>query len=104
MVVGVAIGWALWFVGTELAVLGPLSRKLATPVPRSSSTTGCCRNVGGGWLPCRRKGRPAGVGLGFSVIFSLAISVSVTDFSVSFDFSIGVLGKSLALARRGLFV
>ena len=47
MVVGVAIGWALWFVGTELAVLGPLSRKLATPVPRSSSTTGCCRNVGG---------------------------------------------------------
>ena len=52
----------------RLAVLGPLSRKLATPVPRSSSTTGCCgRNVGGGWLPCRRKGRPAGVGFAFSV-------------------------------------
>ena len=31
----------------RLAVLGPLSKKLATPVPRSSSTTGCCRNVGG---------------------------------------------------------
>ena len=81
----------------RLAVLGPLSRKLATPVPRSSSTTGCCRNVGGGWLPCRPKGRPAGVGFAFSVVFSLAISVSVTDFSVSFGFSIGVLG---ALARR----
>ena len=79
----------------RLAVLGPLSRKLATPVPRSSSTTGCCRNVGGGWLPCRRKGRPAGVGFAFSVVFSLAISVSV-----SFGFSIGVLGKTLALARR----
>ena len=84
----------------RLAVLGPLSRKLATPVPRSSSTTGCCRNVGGGWLPCRRKGRPAGVGFAFSVVFSLAISVSVSDFSVSLGFSIGVLGKSLALARR----
>ena len=79
----------------RLAVLGPLSRKLATPVPRSSSTTGCCRNVGGGWLPCRRKGRLAGVGFAFSVVFSLAISVSV-----SFGFSIGVLGKSLALARQ----
>ena len=44
------------------------------------------------------------MGFGFSVVFSLAISISVTDFSVSFDFSIGVLGKSLALARRGLFV
>ena len=84
----------------RLAVLGPLSRKLATPVPRSSSTTGCCRNVGGGWLPCRRKGRPAGVGFAFPVVFSLASSVSVTDFSVSFGFSIGVLGTSLALARR----
>ena len=79
----------------RLAVLGPLSKKLATPVPRSSSTTGCCRNVGGGWLPCRRKGRPAGVGFAFSVVFSLPISVSV-----SFGFSIGVSGKSLALARR----
>ena len=79
----------------RLAVLGPLSKKLATPVPRSSSTTGCCRNVGGGWLPCRRKGRPAGVGFAFSVVFYLAISVSV-----SFGFSIGVSGKSLALARR----
>ena len=84
----------------RLAVLGLLSKKLATPVPRSSSTTGCCRNVGGGWLPCRRKGRPAGVGFAFSVVFSLAISVSVADFSVSFGFSIGVLGTSLALARR----
>ena len=84
----------------RLAVLGPLSKKLATPVPRSSSTTGCCRNVGGSWLPCRRKGRPAGVGFAFSVVFSLAISVSVTDFSVSFGFSVGVLGTSLALARR----
>ena len=84
----------------RLAVLGPLSKKLATPVPRSSSTTGCCRNVGGGWLLCRRKGRPAGVGFAFSVVFSLAISVSVADFSVSFGFSIGVLGTSLALARR----
>ena len=59
----------------RLAVLGPLSRKLATPVPRSSSTTGCCRNVGGSWLPCRRKGRLAGVGFGLSLVFSLAISV-----------------------------
>ena len=74
----------------------PLSRKLATPVPRSSSTMGCCRNVGGGWLPCRRKGRPAGAGLGFS----LAISVSVSDFPVSFDFSVCILELSLALARR----
>ena len=49
----------------RLAVLGPLSMKLATPVPRSSSTTGCCRNVGGGWLPCWRKGQLAGAGFGF---------------------------------------
>ena len=71
----------------RLAVLGPLSKKLATPVPRSSSTTGCCRNVGGGWLPCRQgKGRLAGVGFAFSVVFSLAISVSVTDSSVSLAF------------------
>ena len=94
MVVGVATGWALRFVG-------PLSRKLATPVPRSSSTTECCRNGGGGWLPCRRKGRPAGAGFGFSLVFSLAVSVSVSDFSVSFvDFSVCVLELSLALARR----
>ena len=57
---------------------------------------GCCKNVGGGWLPCRRKGRPAGAGLGFS----LAISVSVSDFPVSFDFSVCILELSLALARR----
>ena len=101
---GVAIGWALWFVGTELAVLGPLSRKLATPVLRSSSTTGCCRNVGGGWLPCRRRGRPAGAGFGFSLVFSLAISVSVSDFPVSFYFSVCVLELSLALARRAFLL
>ena len=88
----------------RLAVLGPLSRKLATPVPRSSSTTGCCRNVGGGWFPCRRKGRPAGAGFGFSLVFSLAISVSVSDFPVSFDFSVCVLELSLALARRAFLL
>ena len=78
----------------------PLSRKLATPVPRSSSTMGCCRNVGGGWLPCRRKGRPAGAGFGFSLVFfSMAISVSVSDFPVSLDFSVWFLELSLALAR-----
>ena len=78
MVVGVAIGLGPMVLWNRLAVLGPLSKKLATPVPRSSSTTGCCRNVGGGWLPCRRKGRPAGVGFAFSVVFSLAISISVS--------------------------
>ena len=88
----------------RLAVLGPLSRKLATPVPRSSSTTGCCRNVGGGWLPCRRKGRPAGAGFGFSLVFSLAISVSVTDFPVSFDFSVCVSELRSALARRAFLL
>ena len=87
----------------RLAVLGPLSRKLVTPVPRSSSTTGCCRNVGGGWLPCRRKGRPTGAGFGFSLVFSLAISVSVSDFPVSFDFSIGALEQS-TLSPTGFFV
>ena len=84
----------------RLAVLGPLSRKLATPVPRSSSTTGCCRNFGGGWLPCRRKGRPAGAGFGFSLVFFLAISVSVSDFPVSFGFFVCVLELSLALSWR----
>ena len=31
------------------AVLGPLSRKLGTPVPRSSSTTGCWSSSTTGW-------------------------------------------------------
>ena len=53
-----------------------------------------------GCLAGEKVDRQGWVWPGFSVIFSLAISVSVTDFSVSFDFSIGVLGKSLALARR----
>ena len=84
----------------RLTVLGPLSRKLATPVPRSSSTTGCCRNGSGSWLPCQRKGRLAGAGFGFSLVFSLAISVSVSDFPVSFDFSVCVLEQSLALTQQ----
>ena len=86
----------------RLAVLGPLSRKLATPVPWSSSTTGCCRNGGGGWLPCRRKGWPTGAGFGFSFGLLLAVSVSpVCDFSVSFvNFSVCFLELSLALSRR----
>ena len=84
----------------RLAVLGPLSRKLATPVSRSSSTTRCCRNVGGGWLPCRRKAQPAGAGFVFSLVFSLASLFQSVIFPVSFDFSACVLEQSLALAGR----
>ena len=93
---GPAVRW------NRLAVFGPLSRKLATPVPRSSSTTGCCRNVGGGWLPCWRKGRLAGAGFCFLFGLLSAFSVSpVNDFSVSFvDFSVSFLELSLALARQ----
>ena len=50
------------------------------------------------------KVEPAGVGFAFSVVFSLAISVSVTDFSVSFGFSIGALGKEFSFSPTGLFV
>ena len=46
----------------RFAVLGPLFRKLATPVPRSSSTTGCCRNVVAvGALPAKRSTGRGGV-------------------------------------------
>ena len=37
--------------------------------------------------------------MGFSLVFSLAISVSVSGFPVSFDFSVCVSELSLALAR-----
>ena len=92
---GHTAGW------NRLAILGPLSVKLATPVPRCSSTTGCCRNVGGGLLPCRQKVWPAGAGFDFSFGLLLAVSVSpASDFSVSFvDFSVCFLELSLALAR-----
>ena len=90
---GLTVGW------NRLAILGPLSMKLATPVPRCSSTTGCCRN-GGGWLSCRQKGWLAGEGFDFSFGLLLAVSVSpASDFSVSFvDFSVCFLELSLALA------
>ena len=67
MVVGVATGWDLWFIGTH-AVLGPLSMKLATPVPRSSSTTGCCINVGGG-CPASEKVDRSGRVLVFRLVY-----------------------------------
>ena len=53
-------------------------------------------------LPAKRStGRG---GFWFFVVFSLAISVSVSvnDFPVSFDFSVCVLEQSLALARRAI--
>ena len=78
----------------RLAVLGP--------VPRSSSTTGCCRNVGGSWLTCRRRGRPAGAGFGF--LFSLLLAFSVSPAS---DFSLSVFVQSpsalLVIAAFGDF-
>ena len=88
----------------RLAVLGPLSRKLATPVPRSSSTTGCCRNVGGGWLPCRRKGRPAGVGFGFSLVFFLGYFCFSQWFSCFFWLFYRCFGREFSLSPTGLFV
>ena len=49
-------------------------------------------------LPAKRStGRG---GFWFFVIFSLAFSVSVSNFPVSFDFSVCVLEQSLALAQR----
>ena len=49
-------------------------------------------------LPAKRStGRG---GFWFSLVFRLAISVSISDFPVSFDFFVCVLEQSLALARR----
>ena len=89
----------------RLAVLGPLSRKLATPVPRSSSTTGCCRNVGGGWLPYWPKGRPAGRGgFWFFVSFFLGYFCFSQWFSCFFWLFSLCFGTKFSFSPTGLFV
>ena len=55
------------------------------------------------WWRLGRKDRPVGAGFHFSLVFSMAISVSVSDFPVSFDFSIGALEQS-TLSPTGFFV
>ena len=95
MVVSVAIGWALWFVGTDSLSLAHCLRSQQPLFPGLLALRDAAETlVAVGCLAGEKVDRQGWVLL-FQWFFSLAISVSV-----SFDFSIGVLGKSLALARR----